>query len=181
MIDDLVDGGAHVFDGGRDWRFYVHGNFLTKGETGQTLIGSTRPFFEECLRRRVADVPNIEIKTKQRFKNWISGNGNKRIKGVVVSNAGGDVELNANLVIDARGRASTLSKELQELGYEAPKEELVGVDLGYTSRLYRAADFSPDWTLLIVNPSAPEAWIGGLIEHVENDQCLLTKFLVGNF
>ena len=176
MIDDLINGGAHVFDGGRDWKFHVYGNFLTKGETGQSLIGTTRPFFEECLRRRVADVPNIEIKTEHRFKNWISGNGNKCIKGVVVSHAGGDVELNADLLIDARGRASTLSKELLDLGYEAPKEELVGVDLGYTSRLYRAADFSPDWTLLIINPSAPEAWTGGLIEHVENDQWIVTQF-----
>ena len=44
LIQDLVDGGAHVFDGGRDWRFHTFGNFLANGETGQTLIGSTRPF-----------------------------------------------------------------------------------------------------------------------------------------
>ena len=47
LLDDLLDGGAHMFDGGQDWKFYIYGNFLAHGETGQTMIGSTRPFFED--------------------------------------------------------------------------------------------------------------------------------------
>ncbi len=176
LIQDLVDGGAHIFDGGRDWRFHTYGNFLANGETGQTLIGSTRPFFEYHLRRRVTSISNINIRTEHRFKNWVTSSNNGRVEGIVVSTAAGEVELNADLVVDARGRASTLSKELQALGYEAPVEELVGVDLGYTSRLYRAPDFSPDWNLLILNPSVPQSWTGGLIEKVENEQWIVTQF-----
>ncbi len=176
LIDDLIDGGAHMFDGGRDWKFNVYGNFLARGETGQTLIGSTRPFFEHLLRERVLRVPNIEIKRGHRFERWVSGNDNRRIAGVVAINGAEEVEMTAELLVDARGRASTLSKELQEFGYEAPAEELVGVDLGYTSRLYRAPNFSADWNLLILNPSAPESWIGGLIEKVENGQFIVTQF-----
>jgi 2-polyprenyl-6-methoxyphenol hydroxylase-like FAD-dependent oxidoreductase len=176
LIDDLIGSGAHVFDGGKDWRFHVHGNFLTNGETGQTLIGSTRPFFEDHLRRSVASVSNIEIRTEHRFKNWITKSGSKRIHGIVVNDGAADVELRADLLLDARGRASTISKELLELGYEAPEEELVGVDLGYTSRIYKAPGFSPDWNLLILNPSVPQVWIGGLIEKVENEQFIVTQF-----
>ncbi len=176
LIDELIDNGAHVFDGGRDWRFHVYGNVLTQGETGQTLIGSTRPFFEHHLRRCVSAVQNIEIRAGHRFGNWLTGAGNKGIEGVVVENGAGTVELAADLLVDARGRASTLSKELVDFGFDAPEEELVGVDLGYTSRMYRAADFSPDWNLLILNPSAPEKWIGGLIEKVENEQFIVTQF-----
>ncbi len=176
LIDELIDNGAHVFDGGRDWRFHIYGNVLTQGETGQTLIGSTRPFFEHHLRRCVSIVQNIEIRAGHRFRNWMTGAGNKGIEGVVVENGAGTVELAADLLVDARGRASTLSKELVDFGFDAPEEELVGVDLGYTSRMYRAADFSPDWNLLILNPSAPEKWIGGLIEKVENEQFIVTQF-----
>ena len=57
LIDDLVQNGAHVFDGGRNWRFHVYGNFLANGDTGQILIGSTRPFFEDRLRRVVTGFP----------------------------------------------------------------------------------------------------------------------------
>ena len=176
LIDDLLDGGAHVFDGGRDWRFNIHGKFLKNGETGQTLIGATRPFFEDRLRRRVSGIPNIDIRTEHRFKNWLAGDNNRRITGVVTSTKTGDVELHADLLIDARGRASTLSKELQKLDYAAPAEEHIGVNLGYTSRMYRAPDFSQDWNLLILNPSAPQSWIGGLIEKVENEQFIVTQF-----
>ena len=176
LIDDLMEGGAHSFDGGKEWRFHVHGNFLVNGETGQKLIGSTRPFFEDHLRRSVKSITNVEIRTQHRFKNWVLDNDSRRVKGIVLSNATGDTNLSADLVIDARGRGSTLSKELQELGYKAPTEEVVGVDLGYTSRLYQVSGFSPDWHLLIVNPSVPKVWIGGLIEKVENDRWIVTQF-----
>jgi 2-polyprenyl-6-methoxyphenol hydroxylase-like FAD-dependent oxidoreductase len=106
----------------------------------------------------------------------VTGKDQSRVEGVVFGTAAGEVELTAELLVDARGRGSTLSKELQELGYEAPVEELVGVDLGYTTRLYKAPNFSQDWNLLILNPSAPESWIGGLIEKVENEQFIVTQF-----
>ncbi len=176
LVDDLLDGGAHLFDGGRDWRFHTYGNYLANGETGQTLIGSTRPFFEYHLRRRVTSISNIDIRTEHRFKNWVTSSNDGRVEGIVVSNAAGEVELNADLFVDARGRSSTLPTELRELGYEAPSEEVVGIDLGYTSRLYRARDFSPDWNLLILNPSVPQSWTGGLIEKVENEQWIVTQF-----
>ena len=176
LIDDLIDNGAHVFDGGRDWRFHVYGNVLAKGETGQKLIGSTRPLFEHRLRHCVSKIPYIEIRTGHRFVNWMIGDDNAHVDGVVVENGAGDVELVADLLVDARGRASTLPKELTEFGFDAPEEELVGVNLGYTSRLYRAANYSPEWNLLIINPSAPETWIGGLIEKVENEQFIVTQF-----
>ncbi len=72
LVDELVDGGANIIDGGREWKFHVYGNFMAMGETGQTLIGSTRPYFEDCLRRNVSTLPNLEIKTAHRFRNWIT-------------------------------------------------------------------------------------------------------------
>jgi 2-polyprenyl-6-methoxyphenol hydroxylase-like FAD-dependent oxidoreductase len=176
LVDELVDGGANIIDGGREWKFHVYGNFMVSGDTGQTLIGSTRPYFEDCLRRNVSSLPNLEIKTAHRFKNWIAGDDRSRINGVAVTGPDGDVDINADLVIDARGRASTMSKELQELDYEVPAEELVGVDLCYTSRLYRYSGPALDWKFLIVNPSAPYTSIGGLIEKVEAGRWIITQF-----
>jgi 2-polyprenyl-6-methoxyphenol hydroxylase-like FAD-dependent oxidoreductase len=176
LIDDLIRNGAHMFDGGKDWRFNIHGKFLATGETGQTLIGSTRPFFEDRLRRAVTRIPNVRIKSGHRLRNWISTNDRSRIDGVEVDTDDGCIELTAELVVDARGRGSTLPKELQKLGYDKPIEEAVGVNLGYTSRLYKAPDFIPGWNLLILNPSAPESWIGGLIEKVEDQLFIVTQF-----
>ena len=176
LIDDLIRNGAHVFDGGSNWRFHVYGHFLMNGETDQTMIGSTRPFFEDRLRRMVSAISNIEIRTEHRFKNWVTSKDQGRIEGVVASTADGDVELSAELLVDARGRGSTISRELQEIGYEAPVEDRVGVDIGYTTRLYKAPEVLPEWNLLILNPSVPESWIGGVIEKVENDEFIVTQF-----
>ena len=176
VIDDLVDGGAHIFDGGRDWRFHVHGSYLANGLTGQSLIGSSRPFFEDLLRSRVTALSNVELRTDHRFTRWVTDADKGRITGVIVNSDAGQIEVGADIVIDARGRGSTLPKELEDLGYKAPSEELVGVDLGYTTRLYRARDFPPDWNLLIVNPSVPRTWTGGLIEKIEDGQWIVTQF-----
>ncbi len=112
LVDELVDGGANIIDGGREWKFHVYGNFMARGDIGQTLIGSTRPYFEDCLRRNVSSLSNLEIKTAHRFKNWIASDDKLRMNGVAVTGPDGDVDINADLVIDARGRASTMSKEL---------------------------------------------------------------------
>ena len=50
LIDDLVAGGANIIDGGTEWKFHVYGDFMVRGDTEQTLIGSTRPYFEDRLR-----------------------------------------------------------------------------------------------------------------------------------
>ncbi len=176
LIDELVEGGANIIDGGTEWKFHVYGDFLARGDTEQTLIGSTRPYFEDRLRRYVSSIPNLQIRTAHRFKNWITSEDKSRINGVCATAADGDVELDADLLIDARGRASTISKELKELGYDAPADELVGVDLCYTSRLYRYSGPIPDWKFLIINPSAPHTSIGGLIEKVEDGRWIITQF-----
>jgi 2-polyprenyl-6-methoxyphenol hydroxylase-like FAD-dependent oxidoreductase len=176
VIADLDNGGAHIFDAGRNWRFHIYGGYLASGQTGQALIGTSRPFFEDLLRRRVTSLPNVELRREHRFKNWAIDADKGRITGVVADGDIGRRELDADLVIDARGRSSTLPKELKELGYAAPREESVGVDLGYTTRLYRAPGFSPDWNLLIVNPSTPQMWRGGLIEKIEGGQWIVTQF-----
>lgn len=176
LIDDLRSGGAQEFDGGKEWRFHVHGNYLANGETDQPLIGSTRPFFEERLRRCVGGIDNIKLCANHTFLGWVPGEGNIRVKGVLVRNREAEIELYADLFVDARGRGSSLSKELQELGYNPPVREKVEIGMEYTSRLYRASNFRPDWNLLIINPSVPEAWTGGLIEKVENDRWVVTQF-----
>ena len=176
VVDDLIAGGAHVFDGGRDWRFHIHGRYLATGETGQRLIGSSRPFFEHHLRNRVKEVPNIDLRADHRFSRWLTTPGNARVAGVVVENGAAEAGVAADLTIDARGLGSSLPTELNEMGYEAPREDVVGVDLGYTTRIYRQPSSSPDWTLLIVNPSAPKSWAGGLIEHIEDDRWIVTQF-----
>ena len=173
LIEQLISGGAHVFDGGRDLKWRHLGRWLARGETGQTFIGSTRPFFEYHLRRYVEGLSNVELKPGYRFSKWRTDSSGNRISGLMAEGPGEEIELDSNLTVDARGSGSTLSKELVDLGFEGPETEVVEVELSYTSRLFKSADFSPDWNLLLLDPE-PKGWIGGIMERVEDDRWMVT-------
>jgi len=84
--------------------------------------------------------------------------------------------LNADLVIDASGRASQISQQLRVLGFERPEESSVRIDVGYASCLFRAPSTQRDWKALYV-VSQPPAKRGALILPLEGDRWICT--LVG--
>lgn len=61
--------------------------------------------------------------------------------------AKGDREgLPADLVVDASGSRSHASKWLEDLGYDAPSEDIITVNLGYATGVYEPhAGFKPAW------------------------------------
>ncbi|MFT5500556.1 MAG: 2-polyprenyl-6-methoxyphenol hydroxylase-like FAD-dependent oxidoreductase [Woeseiaceae bacterium] len=176
LVDNLVSQGATVRDAGSDARVMIYGQSLTNGYTGQAIIGSTRPFFENHLRQYVLAIDGVEIRSGHRFQKWLWSDSGRKITGIVARDAHGEQSLSADLFVDARGRASTLISELNEMGYGRPPVEQVEVGLGYTSRLYRTTDFRPDWNFLYVNPYAPGMWKGGIIAGVEDDKWVVTQF-----
>lgn len=176
LIDDLIRHGAPVFDAGQDIRVLLRSKALKNGRTSQPIIGSTRPFFEHHLRRHVMQLSNVEIRSGHRVSRWLMDCDGTRVTGVTAACHGRDKIISADLVVDARGRASTLAAELASAGFEMPATELVGVGLGYTSRLYRVRERAPDWSLLYMNVYEPSTPKGGVIARVENDNWLVTQY-----
>ena len=137
VIDKLLGGGAHLFDGGRDIKWRHLGHWLTRGATGRTFIGATRPFFEHHLRQHVEALENVTILSGHRLLEWKIDSSRERVLGVVVKGPKEQLELDSELAVDARGSGSTLPKELVALGFDKPDTEVVEVDLTYTSCLFR--------------------------------------------
>ncbi len=174
VIEQLVSNGAHIFDGGSDLKWRHFGRWLTRGETNQPIIGSTRPFYEYYLRKYVAGLNNVEFKQGYRFTEWRTDPSRKILLGIVAKGPDKEIQFDSDLTVDARGSGSTLPKELLDLGFDAPETEIVKVDISYTSRLFKAPDFSPDWNLLLLNPNAPKGWLGGVMERVEDNRWIVT-------
>ena len=85
------------------------------------------------------------------------------------------MQLRADLVVDATGRASRAPQWLEELGYPAPEETIINAHLGYASRLYRIPEgFSADWKCVFVQAAPPERKRGGILFTVEGDRWLVT-------
>ena len=176
LVDALVADGASVYDAGKRVRILFLGKPLTSGRTGQPIIGSTRPFFEHHLRRQVRAIDNIQIRSGYRFQSWLTDDLQCGISGISISDHASEVEIAADLVVDARGRGSSRATELTGLGFESPRIDRVQVDLGYTSRVYRAPGYEPQWNLLHMNAHAPDIWKGGMISRVENGMWVVTQF-----
>jgi flavin-dependent dehydrogenase len=109
------------------------------------------------------------------------------VTGATVRNrAQGQIEhLAADLVVDATGRGSQAPKWLSALGYAAPDEAQVKVDVGYTTRTYRrdpadrvgciATEEAPAGKRLgMAFPAEGDRWIvlqGGMLgDHAPHDE-----------
>jgi 2-polyprenyl-6-methoxyphenol hydroxylase-like FAD-dependent oxidoreductase len=106
----------------------------------------------------------------------IADSGAGRVTGVRLrdrSNSG-EVALNADLVVDASGRSSRVPEWLERLGYPAPAEERVPIDIGYTTCRYR---FGPDalgGSIVIVRASTPAEPRGMVVQVLEDGQGLVS-------
>jgi len=76
-------------------------------------------------------------------------------------------DLLADLIVDASGSNSRASKWLEDLGYDAPEEEVVRVDLGYATRFYEPhTDFKPEWKGIAIQAGSQPPR-GGMLMEVE--------------
>jgi len=83
--------------------------------------------------------------------------------------------LGANLVVDATGRASRAGRWLGSIGYAAPAEERLTLDLGYTSRHYRISSLPGGDIAVIIGPT-PANPRGGAIQLEEDGRAVVTLF-----
>lgn len=96
-------------------------------------FGMSRPCFERLVRERVVRLPNVRLCANVGVDRLCVTADRRRVAGVI---CGGD-EYRADLVVDASGRGSHSPRWLEDLGYERAIEERVGIELRYTTRLFR--------------------------------------------
>ena len=80
--------------------------------------------------------------------------------------------LQADLVVDASGSHSRAPNWLEELGYDAPPEEIVTVNLGYATRFYEPSDVKQPWKGIAIqaNEQPPR---GGMLMAIEEGRWMV--------
>ncbi|MBK8900814.1 MAG: FAD-binding monooxygenase [Anaerolineaceae bacterium] len=159
LVETLAQSDIFFGDMGENMNWYTHGGYRRPVHTG--LYGATmsRPFLEYQVRQRVLALPNVTLWDNCAVKQLLTSPGGQQVRGVLLEKRGEDganTSLDADLVVDCTGRGSRTPQWLKELGYEAPPESEVKVDIGYASRLYRRDPHDPrgqQWTLF--TPDAP--------------------------
>ncbi len=152
---DLARAGAVSVRVAQDVR-YEHPDVgaLPRRDFGISLLCASRPLIELVLRRRAEAIANIAIRSDCRVTGIVPAPGAAR--GIRFDAGSGRSEtLDADLVIDASGRAALTLSLFDALGWERPEVTEVGVDLSYATAVVVIPPNAPDWKLLLTQPDPP--------------------------
>ncbi len=170
----LIQGGALIGDPGRDVRWHHFGGYKTAVTSGIAGVFVSRVFLEGEIRRRVLALSNVRVLQGCDVEGVTASADHATVTGALVRDRQRDSteQLSADLVVDATGRGSQAPKWLTALGYAAPTEALVKVDIGYTTRVYRRDP--ADTVGRIVAEEAPHGKRFGLAFPIEGDRWIVT-------
>ncbi len=140
--------------------------------TGVEVSFASRPFREQALRRRLERGGRVELRHGMQVTGLLGeGHG---VAGVKVRDGRGEDLMRADFVVAASGREARVDDWLRELGYPAPREEIVDAALSYSTRWYRAPRSVSPYNLVADLPSPPDLPRGGGFMACEGDKWLVT-------
>lgn len=143
LLDELVTDGVPYFDGRDLSKIYysLAGHQMVRAGSAEsfTAYASSRPFLECFVRRRVQAIANVTVLDNHDVVGLTFTPDHKRITGARITHRhnGIQIELSADLVVDATGRGARTPALLEDLGYGRPTEDHINVHLTYTSQLLR--------------------------------------------
>ncbi len=173
LAADLEASGSCRIDFGNDFGWFHHGVWKARHESGITLHMQSRPLLESIVRRRVQGLGNVAFRYGTAAVGLEIADG--RAKAVRVQAAGAEETLAGDLIVDASGRGSQLPRWLESAGYPAPREERLGLDLVYATRVFRAwPDPERPWKALLLYQTPPGEKRVGAIFPIEDGRWTVT-------
>lgn len=151
-----------------------------------TLMFASRTLIESVIRDLAAEIPSLEVREETEVTGLlVARGGGLRVTGVATRSPDGtQAELEADLVVDASGRATRVPEWLEKLGLPAIETDVVDANAGYSSRWYQGprGDARPAdwwWRCLWVEPvvderANPEEQFFGVLFPCENDTWVVT-------
>ncbi|WP_435064223.1 FAD-dependent oxidoreductase [Halobaculum sp. EA56] len=166
-VGDVISAGGVITDFAGDVRFYSQGGFLAAGPARLETISATRPLFEHVVRRRVAAVENVRIRTGCHCVEYLLDDAGDAVEGVTTREGGERADLPADLVVDATGRASRTPAWLDRHGYAPPAVDEVRIGIAYSTAY---VERPPHDRRTYLVPAAPPRTRGGMAAPVEGDR-----------
>ncbi len=180
VLGELAEAGAQVLDDGDLSRVYMRVGPYGLNRSGKfadpaTLVTylASRPLVEFHVRRRVAALGNVRFLDSHDVVGPIAAA--ERVTGVRIVNRDNNdkTSLDADLVVDATGRAGRTPAFLEDLGFGRPPEQLCTARATYSSLLVSIPeDMFTEKLMLVVDPRSQQSR-GGLIAY-EHGTWMLT-------
>ena len=194
FTEEMVSKGVSSGDTVDNILWFNQGVYLRNTPSKLVGLGISRPMLENNVRRRLLQHSNVRL--QQRCEALEPTGTGQRVTGVRARFRIGEKDthtLDADLVIDASGRGSTSPAWLSALGYQAPREQQIKINVGYTTRQYRRlphhlhgkggaiiAACRPDWRFGVILSQENDRWIvtigGYLGDQVKPDDSGFIEF-----
>jgi 2-polyprenyl-6-methoxyphenol hydroxylase-like FAD-dependent oxidoreductase len=162
MVDDVS---ANV-------RWFHSGGYHQPGHGGFSGLAVSRPTLEGAVRKRVLDLPNVQVIENCKVNGLVTTVDKAHVTGVrLVYRDKGTAEATklADLVVDATGRGSRSPAWLEVLGYKQPQEEEVKIGVGYTSCYFRRQpEQLPNIDGIVIMATPPDKRLGVLLAQDDN-------------
>ncbi|TRX56488.1 FAD-binding oxidoreductase [Thalassomonas sp. M1454] len=153
FLDDLKAAGTQAYDSSRDYRIYQHGHWKYVYESGIPIMAAPRRVFETVLRRQLNKYNNISYRYSSSVDDVLITDGNT-VSGVKLKDG---EYIDADLVIDASGKNTSLPNLLAEHGFAKPEQTDQNVNIYYTTCLFELTpEQVPDWGMLLLYGRRPE-------------------------
>jgi 2-polyprenyl-6-methoxyphenol hydroxylase-like FAD-dependent oxidoreductase len=185
LMDDWLPGlkltlavaGAGTGDVAGHLNWHQFGHLKTRQPVGIPVTTVSRPFLEQQVRQQVLQWPQLRTLDNTLVLGLLTDDARRRVTGVRLSRCvQGQREegtLQADLVVDASGRAGQGTRWLANLGCELPQESRVRADISYATRAYAHHD-AGDTIGHIVYPHAPQGQRGAVALAVEGGHWMVT-------
>jgi 2-polyprenyl-6-methoxyphenol hydroxylase-like FAD-dependent oxidoreductase len=186
FIEQLATLGAVRCRAGKEVVFYLPtgkafsmtGKVREPRDLGFDITCHSRELLEYCVRCCTLRHPNITLERESTVQELVATDG--RIHGVHYNQAGAAHSLATDLVVDAGGRRSQAPRWLTGLGFQAPENTTIGVDIAYASTRFRVPeDYDESERLLVFMGQPPDFPNGAVMEIIEHQTWHVT--LMGRF
>lgn len=175
LTEQLYAAGAVHGDVGETVRWFHHGRYHPAVAVGMEGLAVSRVRLEHEVRERVRGLPEIVFREQSAVVALCPTADGRGVAGVRVrGNDEREYELAADLVVDCSGRGSRMPAWLESLGFTAPPEERVPVNLGYATRVYQRERGDPRLDPAYVIASSPPAPETGVLLWQEHNHFIVT-------
>ncbi|WP_069883642.1 FAD-dependent oxidoreductase [Streptomyces luteocolor] len=178
---ELAELGAPVFDYGERMSFLLPTGYASRDPVGIPIQTFTRDELERRLRQRVSALPAVRMLPATRCET-VTASAPGRLDRVRYRAEGADdaeesVEVVADLVVDASGRATSIDRWLAGARLPASATAVVKAKITYTSACYeRPAQDRQEFDIAYQMAFAPGVPRGGVVLAVEHHRWMCSLF-----
>lgn len=172
LSESLLSEGGLLLDWTTDLGFFDQGDFLARGPGRIPMFVASRALLEYVTRGLLREIDAIDFRPGCRWHDLVVDTSTERVTGITVLDQDGTTEqLDADLLVDATGRASRTPRLLREHGFPTPRTDEVHIDVMYSSAIVNRPE---DDRRMFVLPPSPPLTRGGGAFPLEDDRWVVT-------